>query len=393
MAHTHIETGSIVNLKATCLIYCPLPYNGRGPAQSCVSISENIPDSEFRKILFLPRSRAKIAPSVSVMQAISFPLNSMPWRAISKLGASLLDREFLKAIEASSRNSVAYFWPDPPLSLVRHARKHNILTIREMINTFRGTAKRILDNAYDKLGLAPTHSITDESIDREREELALYDFVFASNSAVEASLHEAGVSPEKIIPSSFGWSPERFKIPAVLPRRPRFTALFVGTISVRKGVPQLLEAWKQSGIQGELVLAGGVENALRPLLQTYTDNSVRILDFVSNVSELYCSADIFVFPTLEEGGPQVTYEAAGFGLPIITTTMGAGRIVKDNVNGLIVDPFDVDALAEALSRLAASPDVRSRLGGEAKNNAASFTYEKIGRDRGIALGKILRSRV
>ena len=60
---------------------------------------------------------------------------------------------------------------------------------------------------------------------------------------------------------------------------------------------------------------------------------------------------MFVFPTLEEGDPQVTYEAAGCGLPILTTPMGAGRLIEDESNGLIVKPCDVDALAEALWRL------------------------------------------
>ena len=110
--------------------------------------------------------------------------------------------------------------------------------------------------------------------------------------------------------------------------RTGFRALFVGTICVRKGVPQLLAAWKKSGVEGELLLVGKVEPAIRPLLEPYLENnSVRALGFTSDVGRLYKSADVFVFPTLEEGGPQVTYEAAGCGLPIITTPMGMANII------------------------------------------------------------------
>ena len=91
---------------------------------------------------------------------------------------------------------------------------------------------------------------------------------------VEVSLLEAGVEPARIIPSSFGWSPARFAVsPGGHGRTEGFRALFVGSVCVRKGVPQLLAAWEKSGVEGELVLAGRVENAIKPLLRSYCDNN------------------------------------------------------------------------------------------------------------------------
>src|SRR5262249_9338018 len=104
------------------------------------------------------------------------------------------------------------------------------------------------------------------------------------------------------------------------------------------------------------------------------------------------SADIFVFPTLEEGGPQVTYEAAGCGLPIITTPMGAARLVKDGLNGLIVNSSDVDGLADAITRLATSSELRHRLGRQAAIDAMDYTYQKLGYDRARKLSSLLRIR-
>ena len=116
------------------------------------------------------------------------------------------------------------------------------------------------------------------------------------------------------------------------------------------------------------------------------------MNFVQDVGSLYRSADIFVFPTLEEGGPQVTYEAAGCGLPIITTPMGAARLVKNEVNGLIVGPAEVDGLAEAISRLATSRELRERLGHQAAIDAQRFTYEQVGIERASKLNPLLRDR-
>ena len=267
------------------------------------------------------------------------------------------------------------------------------MTVREMINTFQGSAKTILDKAYGKLGLVPQHGITEESVERERLELSTYDYIFASNSLVEASLIEANIKPEKILRSSFGWNPSKLaRSSSAKQERATFTALFVGTISVRKGVPQLLEAWRQSGVAGELILAGGVERALKPLLEKYSEQSVRFLDYVPDVGQLYHSADVFVFPTLEEGGPQVSYEAAGCGLPVITTPMGAGRIIKDGINGLIVEANDVSGLAKSLSQIASSTDLRSRLARQATLDAERYAYEKIGLERSMILRDLIDRR-
>jgi glycosyltransferase involved in cell wall biosynthesis len=87
---------------------------------------------------------------------------------------------------------------------------------------------------------------------------------------------------------------------------------------------------------------------------------------------------VFVFPTHEEGGPLVTYEAAACGLPSIVSPMGAGRIVRDRHEGLVVNPLDVDVLADAISMLAGSPTLRQELGSQATVRAQDFTWEKVG---------------
>jgi glycosyltransferase involved in cell wall biosynthesis len=398
------QMGSNFSL-ARCLTYCPWAHLGYGPGQTCVSLVENFPDHLLKKVLILPSARRPISESVKVEQAVPFLLRPLPYvfkfgatslnHYFSEFGIHCLNQKFLRAIQKSDPDStIAYFWPDPPRSLVQAARDRGLLTVREMINTFRGTARIILEEAYDRLGLKPDHNITDESVERERNELALYDYVFASNPMVEASLLDAGIERARIIPTSFGWSPARFAAsPGEHTRNSGFRALFVGSICVRKGVPQLLAAWVKSGVKGELVLVGDVESAINPLLTSYcgANQSIRVLDFVSDVGSLYRSADIFVFPTLEEGGPQVTYEAAGCGLPIVTSPMGAARLVKDGINGLVVNPVDIDGLAEAIARLAASSELRERFGQQARKDAKQYTYEHIGFDRALKLSWLRRA--
>ena len=113
---------------------------------------------------------------------------------------------------------------------------------------------------------------------------------------------------------------------------------------------------------------------------------------MSDVGSLYKSADILVFPTLEEGDPQVTYEAAGCGLPVVTTPMGRANIINHGNNGLVVAPYDVDGLAAAIARLAGDQTMRTQMAEQAAADALNFTYQKIGNNRARILSDVLKVR-
>ena len=107
-------------------------------------------------------------------------------------------------------------------------------------------------------------------------------------------------------------------------------------------------------------MAGRVAPELKQTVRDHERRErVRSLGFRPSVAPLFHSADVFVFPTLEEGGPQVTYEAAGCGLPVITTPMGAARLVESGRTGIVVEPGSVEHLADAIRLLADRPDLRA----------------------------------
>jgi glycosyltransferase involved in cell wall biosynthesis len=90
----------------------------------------------------------------------------------------------------------------------------------------------------------------------------------------------------------------------------------------------------------------------------------------------------------------VTYEAMAHGLPVLASPMGAGSIMRDGIDGLIVEPYDQDGWVEALRKLAHSPNLRFYFGAIARNRAAEFTWEKVGRRRAKALvNKLSRTLV
>jgi glycosyltransferase involved in cell wall biosynthesis len=116
------------------------------------------------------------------------------------------------------------------------------------------------------------------------------------------------------------------------------------------------------------------------------------LGYVKDIARVYQSADVFCFPSWEEGGPMVTIEAMASGLPCIVTPMGGAGLVKDSRNGIIIRPGDVDGIAAAIRRLASSESARKELGGQAMATAREFTWQAVGQRRIRALMQMVRVR-
>ncbi|NTW42499.1 MAG: glycosyltransferase family 4 protein, partial [Cellulomonadaceae bacterium] len=295
--------------------------------------------------------------------------------------------------DADPAATVAHFWPGSPARLVEEARDRGILTVREMINSACATSGPILDRAYARLGLPATHAVSHEVIAGETGELALYDYFFASNPEVESSLAGLGVDRHQVLSTTFGWHPARFAGQEPIARAAGFRAVFVGRIGVRKGVPELLEGWAQADVDGELLLVGAVDDEIAELVDEHARSGrVRLWGYADNPGAIYAGSDVFVFPTWEEGGPQVTYEAAGCGLPVITTPMGAARLVVHERTGLLVDPGSPDQIAAALRLLADDAAARRRYAAAARSAADRFTYERVGAERASLVRQALWAR-
>ena len=105
------------------------------------------------------------------------------------------------------------------------------------------------------------------------------------------------------------------------------------------------------------------------------------IPFTNDIASVYRSADIFVFPTLEEGSPLAVYEAMGNGLPVIVSPMGAGEIVRDGKEGMVIDPFDREALIAAMRRMATDFELREAMAAAGRVRASDYTWEEAGSHR------------
>jgi len=351
--------------------------DGVGPAETCYRICREWPALGRRTEIHATRLSVP-DPAGIVRPSLPRALGFLP---LSPIQGPLARRAARACVDSVREGDLVYAWPSAPVDAVAAAKERGATVVVENINTFTGWARTVLDRASEAIGAPPQHTITDQWIEEELRRLSLADFVFAPNAFVEESLRQTGITTYEVLPTSYGaYLPQRpartLDEPTTGGRRLRF--LFVGLVCVRKGAHRLLEAWREARIPGELVICGTVDPFVAErYAEELADPSVHVIGFQPDIDAQYASADVFVFPSLEEGGPQVCYEAAAHGLPQITTAIGGGRIARDGRNALVVEPDSADALAGALRKLAADAELRHELGITARRDAREFAWPEV----------------
>lgn len=146
--------------------------------------------------------------------------------------------------------------------------------------------------------------------------------------------------------------------------------IFLGRLSVEKGVVELIEALKvlqPSSEKQHLVLVGPEEllkiNDLIDTLPNAVQRCITYRGFVNDASDLLAASDFLCLPSHREGFGMVVLEAAGACLPSIGSRIyGLTDAIVDGKTGLLVEKGNVLDLADALGRLFHDEMLRSRLG-------------------------------
>ena len=282
-----------------------------------------------------------------------------------------------------NRAPIVFLWAGLPLEVFEHCRQQGSAIILERINCHQATSRKILLESYRQLGLPGSCPISEADIAVENQKLAMANAVFCPSPMVYQSMLENNVPEEKLLSTSYGWAPSRFPNRDVRPDaqdKPVF--LFVGTLCVRKGIPLLLKAWQQAEIDGTLILCGGMDEEIKTRFGKMLEGkNIQYMPYTRDIGKLYNQAHVFVFPTLEEGGPMVTYEAMAHGIPPLVTAMGAGAIGRDGQDCMVLPDDDPLPWVAALRRMAEDPEARLSLGKNARQRALDFTWEKTAAQR------------
>jgi glycosyltransferase involved in cell wall biosynthesis len=192
-----------------------------------------------------------------------------------------------------------------------------------------------------------------------RKALAEYrraDVIHVASEYARESFLEAGVPPEKLLRVHLT-IPDRFR-PAPGERDDEtFRVLYVGSLTVTKGVPVLLEAFRRLPGAAELVLVGGWgTRGMRRHVQSClaADPRIRVVSG-EPLAELR-QADVLVHPSFSEGFGYAPMEALACGVPVVVTEdTGMKEHVREGVNGWVVPTGNADVLLERLAHLRRHP--------------------------------------
>src|SRR5213083_3257935 len=266
---------------------------------------------------------------------------------------------------ATGRYDLFHSWSGDCLLSLRVTKRRGIPSVVEIPTWHRDGGKEKVRRP--KIA-APTENISSFQrwenrllLQRKRfiEEYNLADLLLVLSQKAANTFRVRGFPEEKLFYLPRGVDVERFR-PGKRPRK--FRAVFAGALIRRKGIQHVLEAWRRLNLpEAELWLVGSVHDEAKPFLKQFWCDNIRVIGFVRDPENYLSQSTVHIFPSQWEGSAKVTYEAAACALPQITTRE-AGDVVRDGIEGFIVQPRNVEAIAARLEHLHRHPEIVERMG-------------------------------
>lgn len=158
--------------------------------------------------------------------------------------------------------------------------------------------------------------------------------------------------------------------------------LSLSALHPRKNMARLLQAWELAAEQipeVHFVLAGGAgrENVFGQFSLGAVPARVHLTGYVEDqhLPALYSGAEAFIYPSLYEGFGLPVLEAMACGTPVITSDVTSLPEVAGDA-ALLLNPFDVEAMAEEIVRVMEDDALRRQLRKKGLERARRFTWER-----------------
>ena len=266
---------------------------------------------------------------------------------------------------------------------------------------FRGSAHirtqvELLREEFVSFGLQAPRG-HDAIIERECDEYDSADMVNVISTFAKRTFLERGFAASRLILTPLAVDiPEGGGKTRRTARNGPLRVLFLGNVSLRKGVHYLLEATKTLDASAVRVsLVGGVsadgEVVLRRLA---TRGEWKGPISRERLHEVFGNHDVLVLPSVEDGFGAVICEAMAAGLPVIATeNTGAPDVVRDGVDGWIVPARSSVALRDALEQLVVDPTLAIEMGRSAAAAMARLrTWDHFATDMLDQYGRAVAAR-
>ncbi len=371
--------------KPRVVVINPMASDGVGPSHTCERLVSGMHAQGQDISLFVTRNSVR-SPKTDIRPALPNLLNYVPYSVVEDSAMQRAEQKFLSNVKP---DDIAWVWPLASLGLHEKLAHQGVPIVLEAINTRMKSARVILDTAYEALGASPAHGITDARIAEEEAKWQLASAIFTPSPATERATIGSPLEHSNLL-CSYGTELSPLPVEKGSDDTGRVHFIFVGYACVRKGLHLLLEVWKTMPAQCHLTLVGHIEPLIaRRFADVLNSDQVTSVGFTKNVKRHLHKADVFVLPSLEEGDPLVTYEAANAGLALAVSEVGGGRLVAETNCAIRLDPSDTDQMREALLSLARDREARTHWGQASRKAVNRFGWSKVARRRGIALQSLV----
>lgn len=163
--------------------------------------------------------------------------------------------------------------------------------------------------------------------------------------------------------------------------------LAIGRLDHVKGFDLLIKVFQRFSVQNHewnvrIVGEGPLREELNSeISRVNLEERVRILPWTDSVTDEYLNSSIYLMTSRAEGFPMVLLEAQACGLPIVSfdCKTGPAEIIHQGIDGFLVEPYDIDKMAEHLLELCSDIDKRRLMGNNGRENARNYLPEKVGK--------------
>lgn len=288
-------------------------------------------------------------------------------------------------------------WSYFSLHAIQRAKELGITTVLDHGSAHIQYHADILKEENKKCGRAFTFD--QRVIDKEMEEYATANYIALPSRFAMQTFIDKGVSKEKLIHVPYGVNLESFH-PA--PKQDKiFRVIYVGGMTLQKGVHYLLQAFAQTALPDtELLLVGAMHDEIKPFLEKYSAITakhgarVRAIGPVpqSELHKYYSQSSLFVLDSVQDGFGMVIIQAMACGLPVIASeNTGGPDVVREGEDGFVIPIRDPDALAAKIKYFYENPEARDKMGASAAARVAhGFTWADYGRRMTAEYQRILQ---
>lgn len=302
-------------------------------------------------------------------------------------GFASIDKVYQHIDAVSARNlhrhpqlRAIYAYEDGAICSFHKAKERGLHRIYELPIGYWRTAKHILsEEAERQPDWAPTlRTLADSPAKQARkdEELRLANTIIVASQFTAQTLRDCPLEHPKPIVIPYGCPTPAASTPPPSPNNKPLRAIFIGSLTQRKGLADCLTAVAQAGVAIDLTLVGKRVADCTPLDQALNEH--RWIESLphSELLELLRQQDVLLFPSLFEGFGLVIPEALSQGVPVIASPHTcAPELIKDKHNGFIVPIRDSAAIASKLAWLSDNREALEEMRQQCLETARQHSWE------------------